>query len=71
MHLEAGAILNGAFLDDNLVDEMVVYMAPKVLGAGRGAFDIAALTSLGGVRTWNVRSFDRVGADLKIILTKG
>ena len=71
VHLEAGAILNGAFLDADLVDEMVVYMAPKVLGAGRGAFDIAALTSLGGVRTWHVRMFDRVGADLKIILTKG
>ncbi|MBO7174074.1 MAG: bifunctional diaminohydroxyphosphoribosylaminopyrimidine deaminase/5-amino-6-(5-phosphoribosylamino)uracil reductase RibD [Burkholderiaceae bacterium] len=71
VHLEAGAILNGAFLDADLVDEMVVYMAPKVLGNGRGAFDIATLTSLGGVRQWRIREFDRVGADLKIILTKG
>ena len=35
-----------------------------------GLFDIAKLTSLGGVRSWHVRSFERVGADLKIILTK-
>ena len=70
VHLEAGAVLNGAFLDADLVDELVVYMAPKILGAGRGAFDIAMLTSLGGVRSWHVRSFERLGADLKIILTK-
>lgn len=71
VHLEAGAILNGAFLDADLVDEIVVYMAPKILGDGRGAFDIAQLTTLGGVRSWQIREFDRVGTDLKIILTKG
>lgn len=71
VHLEAGAILNGAFLDADLVDEMVVYMAPKILGDGRGAFGIAELTSLGGVRSWRIRTFERIGTDLKIVLTKG
>lgn len=71
VHLEAGAILNGAFLDADLVDEMVVYMAPKVLGDGRGAFNIATLSSLEGVRQWKIRQVQSVGSDLRINLTKG
>ncbi|CAG7856001.1 partial diaminohydroxyphosphoribosylaminopyrimidine deaminase / 5-amino-6-(5-phosphoribosylamino)uracil reductase, partial [biofilm metagenome] len=35
--VEAGAVLNGALLTENLVDEWIIYMAPKILGdQGKG-----------------------------------
>lgn len=40
IHVEAGARLNGGLLQAGLVDEWLVYLAPKLLGAGR---PIAAL----------------------------
>ncbi len=37
--LEAGQTLNGSFLQHNLIDELVIYFAPKFLGnAARGMF---------------------------------
>src|SRR5262249_35694810 len=35
LHVEAGHKLNGSFVRERLVDEFLVYMAPKLLGAGR------------------------------------
>ena len=43
LHVEAGATLNAALLQTGLVDELLVYLAPKLLGPGR---DIAALPAL-------------------------
>ena len=43
LHVEAGATLNAALITAGLVDEMLVYLAPKLLGPGR---DIAALPLL-------------------------
>lgn len=45
--VEAGAQLNGALLAAGLVDEVVVYLAPTLLGdAGRGMFSLPALATL-------------------------
>ena len=43
LHVEAGATLNAALLQIGLVDELLVYLAPKLLGPGR---DMAALPPL-------------------------
>ena len=43
LHVEAGATLNAALLQTGLVDELLVYLAPKLLGPGR---DMAALPPL-------------------------
>lgn len=43
LHVEAGARLNAALLQIGLVDELLVYLAPKLLGPGR---DMAALPPL-------------------------
>jgi diaminohydroxyphosphoribosylaminopyrimidine deaminase/5-amino-6-(5-phosphoribosylamino)uracil reductase len=65
--VEAGAGLNGALLKAGLIDELIIYMAPRILGAtARGMFEVPALASLAedyrvtfdGVRT--------VGSDLRI-----
>lgn len=47
VHVEAGAALNGALLSAGLVDEILWYMAPCLLGnIGRGAFAVPELTAL-------------------------
>lgn len=35
VHLEAGAMLNGAFLEAGLVDEILLYTAPCLFGSGK------------------------------------
>ena len=65
--VEAGAGLNGALLREGLIDELIIYTAPKLLGASaRGMFEIPALESLAdgyGVSFDDVR---RIGSDLRI-----
>jgi diaminohydroxyphosphoribosylaminopyrimidine deaminase/5-amino-6-(5-phosphoribosylamino)uracil reductase len=66
--LEAGARLDGAFLRAGLIDELILYMAPRLLGDGaRGMFAVPELTAL--TDGWQL-SFDEVrgiGADLRIV----
>jgi diaminohydroxyphosphoribosylaminopyrimidine deaminase/5-amino-6-(5-phosphoribosylamino)uracil reductase len=44
LHVEAGAILNGALIAAGCVDELLVYLAPKLLGQGAGMFALPVLT---------------------------
>ncbi len=64
LHVEAGATLNAALLQTGLVDELLVYLAPKLLGPGR---DIAALPALQQLSQAIVLRFEdvyRVGDDV-------
>jgi diaminohydroxyphosphoribosylaminopyrimidine deaminase/5-amino-6-(5-phosphoribosylamino)uracil reductase len=65
--VEAGAGLNGALLQAGLIDELIIYMAPRLLGStARGMFDLPALESLAdgfGVTFDEIR---KVGSDLRI-----
>jgi len=68
--VEAGAILNGALLDANLVDEWLVYMAPCVLGdKGRGLFNLPAMQTMADKKQLNMQAVRQVGADLKLTFT--
>lgn len=67
--VEAGAILNGALLEANLVDEWIVYMAPKILGdEGRGLFHLPGLDTLADSKKMIFQSVRQVGNDLKVML---
>ena len=46
LHVEAGFKLNGSLLKAGLVDEMIVYLAPKLLGSGMGLAHLPALQEL-------------------------
>jgi diaminohydroxyphosphoribosylaminopyrimidine deaminase/5-amino-6-(5-phosphoribosylamino)uracil reductase len=67
--LECGATLAGAFIATQLVDELVLYVAPKLLGA-----DAAPLLQLrgaglaGSLPAWELRGQQRCGDDLRLIL---
>ena len=69
LHVEAGARLNGALIGDGLVDELLVYVAPSVLGdPARGMFELAApLTSLSARVPLEWQGILRIGADLRVI----
>ncbi|WP_332748110.1 bifunctional diaminohydroxyphosphoribosylaminopyrimidine deaminase/5-amino-6-(5-phosphoribosylamino)uracil reductase RibD [Hydrogenophaga sp.] len=67
LHVEAGSKLNGSFLREGLVDELVVYLAPKLLGAGAGVSSFGPLQRLQDGIGLNFTSVDRVGDDLRIV----
>ena len=64
--LEGGPRLATAMLDGALVDEIVVYVAPLVLGAGRPAFDGGAVTTLEQAHRARLRTVDRLGPDVRL-----
>ncbi len=68
VHVEAGTKLNGALLQANLIDELVLYVAPSLFGsAARGMFDIPELTALKDRRELKINDVRAVGKDFRII----
>ncbi len=68
LHVEAGARLNAGWLAAGLVDELLVYLAPKLLGPGRGLADLPALGDLADAAAWQFKSVELVGPDLRLRL---
>ncbi|HMK86164.1 MAG TPA: bifunctional diaminohydroxyphosphoribosylaminopyrimidine deaminase/5-amino-6-(5-phosphoribosylamino)uracil reductase RibD [Steroidobacteraceae bacterium] len=67
--VECGPRLAAAFLEAGLVDELILYIAPILLGAD--AAPLAALSRLGeqsALPTFDITSAERLGEDLRIIL---
>lgn len=65
--VEAGPVLSGAFLAGGLADELVVYLAPTLLGdAGRGMFHLPSLTALANRMQLQVIDVSAVGTDWRI-----
>lgn len=67
LHVEAGQKLNGSFLREGLVDEMLVYLAPKLLGQGASMSTFGPLQQLQDGMSLDFLSVDRIGADLRIL----
>lgn len=67
LHVEAGFKLNGSLVRAGLVDEFVVYLAPKLLGQGAGMFHIGPLTELSQGLQLEFKSTEMVGPDLRIV----
>jgi diaminohydroxyphosphoribosylaminopyrimidine deaminase/5-amino-6-(5-phosphoribosylamino)uracil reductase len=68
VHVEAGAKLNGALFQARLIDELLVYLAPSVLGdRARGMFALPALRELAERRELDVRDVRMIGADIRVI----
>jgi len=67
LHVEAGHRLNGALLQAGLVDELLLYLAPKLLGPGRGMADMAPLAALSEGVELEWRDLQRVGPDLRVL----
>ncbi|MDP3834167.1 MAG: bifunctional diaminohydroxyphosphoribosylaminopyrimidine deaminase/5-amino-6-(5-phosphoribosylamino)uracil reductase RibD [Pseudomonas sp.] len=67
LHVEAGHKLNGSLLREGLVDELLLYLAPQLLGQGAGLSDLGPLQSLQEGLALRFASFERVGEDLRIL----
>jgi diaminohydroxyphosphoribosylaminopyrimidine deaminase/5-amino-6-(5-phosphoribosylamino)uracil reductase len=68
LHVEAGFRLNGSLLREGFVDELVIYLAPHVIGdAARGMFDLPPLTDLSDRRELKIRDVRMVGTDIRVI----
>jgi len=69
LHVEAGARLNGALLDAGLVDELLLYVAPSIIGdpaLGVAEFR-SGLADLSDRIELTVREVTQIGADLRIV----
>jgi diaminohydroxyphosphoribosylaminopyrimidine deaminase/5-amino-6-(5-phosphoribosylamino)uracil reductase len=65
--VESGAILNGALLKAGLVDELLLYIAPQLLGnAARGMADLGELTGLNQRVDLVWQDVRQIGCDLRI-----
>jgi diaminohydroxyphosphoribosylaminopyrimidine deaminase/5-amino-6-(5-phosphoribosylamino)uracil reductase len=68
VHVEAGFKLNGSLLQAGVVDELVLYLAPCLLGdVARGLFNLPALDDLSKRSALTIRDMRQVGSDVRII----
>lgn len=66
LHVEAGHKLNGSFVREDLVDEYLVYLAPKLLGHGRDMLDFGPLPGLSDAPQLDFLEVERIGPDLRL-----
>lgn len=66
VHLEAGSKLNGSLMQAGLVDELLVYLAPVLLGPGQPLMSLPALERIGGGTALQFVSCEAVGPDLRL-----
>lgn len=64
--LEGGPMLAGAFLRERLVDRVVAYLAPKLLGAGIAALGPAGIDTIADAIDLEITDVTRVGPDIRV-----
>ena len=68
VHVEAGHKLNGSLLGEGLVDELVIYLAPHLIGdAARGMFNLPELEDLSGRRELKIHDLRMIDKDIRVI----
>jgi len=70
VHVEAGPRLTGAFIEAGLADELLVYMAPCLFGAGLPPAVIAPPQAPGEAPRWQIHSLAPIGGDIRILLRR-
>jgi diaminohydroxyphosphoribosylaminopyrimidine deaminase/5-amino-6-(5-phosphoribosylamino)uracil reductase len=67
LHVEAGAKLNASLVREGCVDELLVYLAPCLVGPGQGMFALPPLERLADKRVLRFHEITLVGADVRIL----
>ena len=67
LHVEAGQRLNGSLMREGLVDELLLYIAPKLMGQGQGMVNIGPFTEISDAIQLEIVSTARIGADIRIV----
>jgi len=68
LHVEAGEKLNASLLAAGLVDELLVYVAPSLIGTGRGLAALGPIAGLDDKLAFEFTHVDRIGDDLRLQL---
>lgn len=66
--IESGATLTGAFLQANLIDELIIYCAPTLLGSDARPLMQLPLINMSEQRRWQWQDVRMVGNDLRLLL---
>jgi diaminohydroxyphosphoribosylaminopyrimidine deaminase/5-amino-6-(5-phosphoribosylamino)uracil reductase len=67
LHVEAGHKLNGSLLREGLVDELLVYLAPKLIGQGRDMAHLGPIADLAQALPLRFVSAQPIEGDLRVI----
>jgi diaminohydroxyphosphoribosylaminopyrimidine deaminase/5-amino-6-(5-phosphoribosylamino)uracil reductase len=67
LHVEAGHKLNGSLVREGLVDEFLVYLAPKLMGQGADMANFGPLTEMAQALPLTFLSTAMVGPDLRML----
>ena len=67
LHVEAGSKLNGSLIREACVDELLLYLAPCLLGDARGLVDLPALDNLTHQTRLHFHQVQQIGDDLRIL----
>lgn len=67
LHVEAGEKLNGSFIREGLVDEFLVYLAPKLMGQGLPMAAFGPLADLADAVPLAFQSVERCGPDVRLL----
>ncbi len=70
VHTECGAGLAGALIREGHADQIVLYLAPHLLGsAARGGFDLGEIREMAARCDVTIRDNRQVGDDIRLILS--
>ena len=68
--VEAGPTLAGAILKEGLVDEVLLYLAPRFLGSdARGMLDLSGVEILGDCPAMDILDVRQFGTDLRLLIS--
>lgn len=67
VHIEAGFKLNGSLLAAGLVDELLVYLAPLLIGQGLGMANLGPFESLSQALKLDIQNVTTIGDDVRLI----
>ena len=67
--VEGGPTVASAFIAAGLADEVLVYIAPALLGGPRLAIGDLGIESMAGIRRLSIESVEQLGDDLLIRAT--
>ena len=65
--VEGGEGLNGALLAQNLIDELLIYYAPKLMGStAKGMFALPAFTQMSQAVNFDIIDMRQIGVDIRL-----
>ena len=67
LHVEAGHKLNGSLIREGCVDEVLVYLAPQILGIGQGMAQWGPLEDLSQSLSLEFTETQLIGKDLRVL----